>query len=157
MAELKVGDKAPEFTLDSTHGTVSLTDMLARAARGVVVYFYPRAFTPGCTTEACGFRDSLASLQGAGYEVVGISKDDMAALEKFEANQLLTFPLLSDPEGTVIDAYGAFGEKMSFGRKILGPKRCTFVVNPDGTIALAQYGVRASGHVKRLRRELGID
>jgi len=121
------------------------------------VYFYPAASTPGCTKEACDFRDSLASLASAGYTVVGISPDGVNKLEKFANNQSLTFPLLSDPEHNTLEAYGAWGEKKNYGRTSVGVIRSTVVVDPDGNVALAQYNVKATGHVARLRRDLGLD
>mgnify|MGYP000845803394 FL=1 len=157
MSALEIGCKAPDFTAETTQGTLSLSDLLAASSRGVVVYFYPKASTPGCTKEACDFRDSLASLQGAGYSVIGVSADSMAALERFTEKQSLTFPLASDPEHEILEAYGAWGEKKNYGRTYVGIIRSTVVVNPDGTVALAQYNVKATGHVARLRKALGID
>ena len=155
--KLAVGDTAPEFTLETLDGTVTLSRALEESERGVIVYFYPKALTPGCTTEACDFRDSENSLRGAVYTVIGISADPVAKLQKFVDKNALNFPLASDPDRSVHEAYGAYGEKMSFGRKVVGTIRSTFVVGKDGKILQAQYGVRASGHVARLRRELGID
>ena len=157
MSALHIGQQAPDFTVATTQGTLSLSDLLAQASRGVVVYFYPKASTPGCTTEACDFRDSLASLQSAGYSVIGVSADSMAALERFVENQSLTFPLASDPEHSVLAAYGAWGEKKNYGRTYVGIIRSTVVVAADGTVCLAQYNVKATGHVARLRKALGID
>ena len=157
MTRLEVGQRAPGFTLETTKGALSLADALERSAKGVVVYFYPKASTPGCTKEACDFRDSLASLQGAGYSVIGVSADSMAALERFTEKQALTFPLASDPDHKILEAYGAWGEKKNYGRTYVGIIRSTVVVNPDGTVALAQYNVKATGHVARLRKALGID
>jgi len=157
MSALEIGCKAPDFTAETTQGTLSLSELLAASSRGVVVYFYPKASTPGCTKEACDFRDSLASLQGAGYSVIGVSADSMAALERFTENQSLTFPLASDPDHEILEAYGAWGEKKNYGRTYVGIIRSTVVVNPDGTVALAQYNVKATGHVARLRKALGID
>ena len=157
MSALEIGCKAPEFTAETTQGILSLSDLLAASSRGVVVYFYPKASTPGCTKEACDFRDSLASLQGAGYSVIGVSADSMAALERFSKKQSLTFPLASDPEHHVLEAYGAWGDKKNYGRTYVGIIRSTIVVTPDGRVALAQYNVKATGHVARLRKALGLD
>lgn len=157
MAQLEVGQIAPAFTLETTEGTLSLNDLLERCEQGVVVYFYPKASTPGCTTQACDFRDHLNSFKAAGYEVVGISADRIPALEKFVSAQGLNFPLASDPERTVLEAWGAWGEKKNYGRIFQGIIRSTVVVNPDGRIKMALYNVKATGHVARLRRDLGID
>ncbi|WP_418277448.1 thioredoxin-dependent thiol peroxidase [Isoptericola jiangsuensis] len=155
---LAVGDTAPDFTLPTADGgTVALADVLEGADKGVVVYFYPSAMTPGCTTQACDFRDSLAALQGAGYTVVGISPDEPARLAKFAERDALTFPLASDPEHTVLEAYGAWGEKKNYGRTYTGVIRSTVVVGTDGVVQVAQHNVKATGHVARLRRSLGID
>lgn len=151
---LAVGDQAPDFTLsDDTGKQVSLSDFRGRS---VVVYFYPNAGTPGCTTQACDFRDNLAELNDAGYEVLGISPDKPEKLAKFRAAQGLTFPLLSDPDRTVLNEYGAYGEKKNYGKTILGVIRSTFVVTPDGTIGQALYNVKATGHVARLLKELSV-
>ena len=122
----------------------------------MIIYFYPAAMTPGCTTQACDFRDSLASLQAAGYVVLGISKDTPAKLKKFEEKEGLTFPLLSDPDLTVHNAYAAFGEKSMYGKTVQGVIRSTFVVAPDGTLSHALYNVKATGHVASLRTKLGL-
>lgn len=151
---LSVGDKAPAFTLpDATGEPVSLSDY---AGRKVIVYFYPAAMTPGCTKQACDFRDSLAELNGQGIDVIGISPDKPAKLAKFVERDELTFPLLSDPEKEVLTAWGAFGEKKLYGKIVNGVIRSTFLVNEDGTIGAAQYNVRATGHVAKLRRDLSI-
>lgn len=121
------------------------------------MYFYPAAGTPGCTTQACDFRDNLASLQAAGYVVVGISPDAPAALAKFRASEHLTFPLASDPDKAVLNAYGAFGEKSLYGKTVTGVLRSTVVVGPDGMVELAQYNVKATGHVAKLRKDLGLE
>ncbi|WP_448071507.1 peroxiredoxin [Georgenia yuyongxinii] len=149
---------APDFTLPvAGGGTVSLAELLAAHERGVVVYFYPRAATPGCTTEACDFRDNLASLRGAGFGVVGVSADPVEDLEAFAADQQLNFPLASDADHAVAETYGTWGP-LSFGdRTSDGVHRSTFVVNPDGTLRLAWYDVTADGHVRTLRVELGMD
>ena len=157
MSAVESGQKAPDFTVMTTQGELSLSGLLASSRAGVVVYFYPKASTPGCTKEACDFRDSLASLQGAGYSVIGVSADSMAALERFSEKQSLTFPLASDPEHHVLEAYGAWGDKKNYGRTYVGIIRSTVVVAPDGRVALAQYNVKATGHVARLRKALGLD
>ena len=157
MGKLQEGDRAPEFTLQTIDGSVSLADELAKAEKGVVVYFYPKAMTPGCTTEACDFRDSENSLKSAGYTVIGISPDTVESLRKFVDRDNLNFPLASDAERKVLDAYGAFGEKKNYGKIVQGVIRSTFVVSKDGTISSAQYNVKATGHVGRLRKILGVD
>jgi thioredoxin-dependent peroxiredoxin len=155
MARLSPGDPAPEFSLSDADGnTVSLADYRGRK---VIVYFYPAAMTPGCTTEACDFRDSLDSLHGAGYTVLGISPDPPAKLAQFRERDHVTFPLLSDPDRAVLQAYGAWGEKTMYGRAVTGVIRSTFVVNEEGLVESAQYNVKASGHVAKLRRELRVD
>lgn len=152
---LEPGDKAPDFTLpDATGKPVSLSDLRGRR---VVVYFYPAAMTPGCTTEACDFRDNLASLAAAGVAVIGISRDEPAKLAKFAAREHLNYPLLSDPSRKVHDAYGTWGEKQQYGKTVTGVLRSTFVVDADGTLEKAMYNVKATGHVAKLRNELGID
>ena len=151
---LSPGDPAPDFTLPDADGRpVALRDLRGRK---VVLYAYPAASTPGCTTQACDFRDSLSSLQAAGYEVVGLSPDPPAKLARFRDAEGLTFPLLSDPSKQVLTAYGAFGEKSLYGKTVTGVLRSTFVVDEDGVIAYASYGVKAKGHVAKLRRDLGI-
>lgn len=153
-ARLQPGAPAPDFTLpDASGNPVSLESF---RGRNVIVYFYPKAATPGCTTEACDFRDNLASLQGKGYEVLGISPDAREALAGFTADFSLTFPLLSDPDHAAALAYGAWGEKLVNGEIIEGVLRSTIVVGPDGTVTLAQYQVDAQGHVAALREELGL-
>jgi peroxiredoxin Q/BCP len=122
----------------------------------VIVYFYPAAMTPGCTTQACDFRDSLTALNGAGVAVIGISPDPVEKLAQFRAQQSLTFPLLSDPDKSVLNAYGAYGEKNNYGKVSLGVIRSTFVVDADGKIEQAQYNVKATGHVAKLRGELKV-
>ena len=152
---LEPGTKAPSFTLeDYTGQQYSLADY---AGHKVILYFYPKASTPGCTKEACDFRDNLASLKALGYVVLGVSPDKPAALEKFTAKESLTFPLLSDADHAVALAYGAWGEKKNYGKVYEGLIRSTFVINEQGIIELAQYNVRATGHVAKLRRDLGID
>ena len=156
MAEerLAPGDQAPDFTLPDADGNeVSLSSL--RGQR-VIIYFYPAAMTPGCTKQACDFRDSQADLSQAGFAVLGISPDSPAKLAKFRDRDSLTFPLLSDPDRKVLEAYGAYGEKMMYGKKSVGVIRSTFVVGADGKIEQALYGVKATGHVARLRQELGV-
>jgi peroxiredoxin Q/BCP len=156
-SRLAPGDTAPDFTLtDDTGAEVSLADLRSGGDK-VVVYFYPAAMTPGCTTQACDFSDSLDALQGAGYRVVGISPDRSEKLAKFREKENLTLTLLSDPDRSVMNAYGAFGEKKLYGKVVEGVIRSTFVVDTDGTVELAQYNVKASGHVAKLRRDLGLD
>ena len=150
---LAPGDPAPDFTLPDADGQpVALSSF--RGQR-VIVYFYPAAMTPGCTKQACDFRDSLAQLNGKGIAVVGISPDRPAKLAKFRDQEALTFPLLSDPDHAVLEAYGAYGEKMLYGKRTVGVIRSTFVIGADGTIEKAMYGVKATGHVARLRAEVG--
>jgi peroxiredoxin Q/BCP len=151
---LSPGDQAPDFTLPDADGKpVSLADYRGRK---VIVYFYPAAGTPGCTKQACDFRDNLASLGGAGLDVLGISPDKPAKLAKFRDAEQLTFPLLSDPERTVLDAYAAYGEKTLYGKKMQGVIRSTFVVDEDGKIEQALYNVKATGHVAALRKKLSV-
>lgn len=151
---LAVGDKAPDFSLPDADGkTVALSDF---AGRKVIVYFYPAASTPGCTKQACDFRDSLAELNEAGLAVVGISPDKPEKLAKFRDAEGLTFPLLSDPDKKVLTAWGAFGEKSMYGKTVQGVIRSTFLVNEKGVIEVAQYNVKATGHVAKLRRDLSV-
>ena len=151
---LAAGDTAPEFTLTEQNGqSVSLADYRGQK---VVVYFYPAAMTPGCTTQACDFRDNLASLAQAGYQVLGLSKDTQAKLAKFAENDHLTFPLLSDEDLTVHRAYGAWGEKNLYGKIVTGVLRSTFVLDEAGVVTLALYNVKATGHVASLRKKLGL-
>ncbi|WP_255768333.1 thioredoxin-dependent thiol peroxidase [Pseudarthrobacter sulfonivorans] len=156
MAEkLLPGAVAPGFTLkDSTGQDVSLA---SGPAAGTIVFFYPAASTPGCTTQACDFRDNLASFTAAGYRVLGVSPDSVEKLATFAANEDLSFPLLSDADHAVAEAYGAWGEKKNYGRTYEGLIRSTIVIDPDGKVALAQYNVRATGHVAKLRRDLKLD
>jgi peroxiredoxin Q/BCP len=154
VPQLAPGQTAPDFTLPAADGsTVSLSDYQGHK---VVVYFYPAAMTPGCTKQACDFRDSLASLQAAGYAVLGVSPDTPAKLSRFVERDELTFPLLSDPGHEVLQAWGAWGEKTRYGKKVIGVIRSTVVVGPDGTVELARYNVKATGHVALLRRALGL-
>lgn len=151
---LAVGQHAPQFSLaDAAGRQVSLSDY---AGKNVVVYFYPKAATPGCTTEACDFRDNLNSMRAAGYEVLGISPDQGEALTLFTEAEELNFPLLSDPDFAVATAYGSYGDKEFNGKKFSGTLRSTVVVNGDGVISHAEYNVAADGHVARLREALGI-
>ena len=154
MPRLEPGAVAPAFTLlDADENPVSLSDY---AGQKVIVYFYPAASTPGCTTQACNFRDELATLKDSGYAVLGISPDKPAKLANFRDAQNLTFPLLSDPEKATLEAYGAFGEKMMYGRKVTGVIRSTMIIGADGKIEEARYNVKATGHVAKLLRDLGI-
>ena len=150
---LEPGEPAPDFTLpDDDGGEVSLASL--RGQR-VIIYFYPAAMTPGCTKQACDFRDSRQDLADLGYTVLGISPDQPARLAKFRERDGLTFPLLSDPDRGVLTAYGAYGEKMLYGKQTTGVIRSTFVIDADGKIERAYYGVKATGHVARLRKDLG--
>jgi peroxiredoxin Q/BCP len=151
---LEVGDKAPAFSLSDADGnTVKLSDFKGRK---VIVYFYPAASTPGCTKQACDFRDSLAELNEAGLDVIGISPDKPAKLAKFRDAEGLTFPLLSDPDREVLTAWGTFGEKTMYGKTVQGVIRSTFVVDENGKIEVAQYNVKATGHVAKLRRDISV-
>jgi thioredoxin-dependent peroxiredoxin len=153
-ARLSPGDKAPDFSLESDTGeSVTLSELRGRK---VIVYFYPNAMTPGCTTQACDFSDNVASLKGAGYEVIGISPNDPAKLAKFRERDGLTITLLSDPDKAAMTAYSAFGEKKLYGKLVEGVIRSTFVIDEDGKVELAQYNVKATGHVAKLRRDLGL-
>ncbi len=154
MTRLAVGDLAPTFTLtDQDDQAITLEDL--RGGK-VILYFYPAAMTPGCTKEACDFRDSLAPLQAAGYTVLGISRDEPVKLREFRERDGLTFDLLSDPDHHVHEEYGAWGEKMNYGKTVEGVIRSTFVLDADGRIEHALYNVRATGHVARLRTLLGV-
>lgn len=157
MAEtkrLEVGDKAPTFTLlDADGKKVSLSSYKGRK---VIIYFYPAAMTPGCTKQACDFRDSLAELNEAGLDVIGISPDKPEKLAKFRDRDGVNFPLLSDPDKTALTAYGAFGEKKLYGKIVEGVIRSTFVVDEKGNIEVAQYNVKATGHVAKLRRDISV-
>jgi peroxiredoxin Q/BCP len=150
---LQPGDTAPDFTLiDDAGQSVTLSSL---SDRKVIVYFYPAAMTPGCTTQACDFSDSLDRLQAEGYTVLGISPDQPEKLATFRERDGLTITLLSDPDKEVLTAWGAFGEKKLYGKVVEGVIRSTFVVE-DGRITLAQYNVKATGHVAKLRRDLGL-
>lgn len=151
---LEVGQLAPEFTLPDQNGnSVSLSDY---ARKKVILYFYPAASTPGCTKQACDFRDNLSSLAASGYVVLGISKDAPSKLKKFETAESLTFPLLSDPELTVHNKYATYGEKSMYGKTVMGVIRSTFVLDEAGKIELALYNVKANGHVSSLKGKLGL-
>lgn len=151
---LEAGDTAPAFSLPDADGnTVTLSDFTGRK---VIVYFYPAASTPGCTKQACDFRDNLAELNDAGLDVIGISPDKPEKLAKFRDAEKLTFPLLSDPDRTVLQAWGAYGEKTMYGKTVHGVIRSTFLVDEKGQIAVAQYNIRATGHVAKLRRDLSV-
>lgn len=154
-ARLEPGTPAPDFALlDQDGETVRLADLRGQKT---VLYFYPAAMTPGCTTQACDFRDSISSLQGAGYRVVGVSRDEPAKLARFRERDGITFTLLSDPDHAVHEAYGTWGEKMNYGKVVEGVIRSTFVLDESGVIEHALYNVKATGHVARLRTLLGID
>ncbi|MGO8887273.1 MAG: thioredoxin-dependent thiol peroxidase [Streptosporangiaceae bacterium] len=151
---LAPGSAAPDFTLADADGNqVSLSSLRGQRA---ILYFYPAAMTPGCTKQACDFRDSKNDLSDAGFAVLGVSPDSPAKLAKFREMEGLTFPLLSDPDRQVLTAYGAYGEKMMYGKKSVGVIRSTFVIDADGKIEQAYYGVKATGHVDRLRKDLGV-
>ena len=155
MTRLEPGDRAPAFTLLDDRGRkVSLTSYKGQT---VILYAYPAAMTPGCTTQACDFRDSLAPIAAAGYVVLGISPDPVEELAEFRERDHLTFTLLSDPDHRVLEKYGAYGEKKLYGKTVVGVIRSTFVIGPTGRIERAMYAVKATGHVAKLRRDLGID
>ena len=155
MTRLSTGDPAPDFTLPTDDGReVSLSGLRGKK---VIVYFYPAAMTPGCTKQACDFTDSLSSLRAQGYDVLGISQDSPAKLAKFRERDHLTITLLSDADRAVMTSYGAFGEKKLYGKVVQGVIRSTIVVDEDGKVALAQYNVKATGHVAKLRKDLGLE
>src|SRR3954462_6799605 len=154
MTRLSIGDPAPDFSLPADDGReVSLSGLRGRK---VIVYFYPAAMTPGCTKQACDFTDSLSSLQAQGYDVLGISPDSPARLAECRARDGLTITLLSDADKSVMESYGAFGEKKLYGKTVQGVIRSTFVVDEQGNLEAAQYNVKATGHVTKLRRDLGL-
>ncbi|MDO4917384.1 MAG: thioredoxin-dependent thiol peroxidase [Rothia sp. (in: high G+C Gram-positive bacteria)] len=154
MKQLKPGVKAPEFSLTNSHNqVVNLSDFKNHK---VILYFYPKASTPGCTTQACDFRDNLNSLMTHGYQVLGISPDSVEKLARFSESENLNFQLLSDEDHAIASLYGAWGEKKNYGKTYTGLIRSTFVIE-TGSIELAQYNVRAKGHVAKLRRDLDID
>ena len=155
MSRLEPGQSAPAWTLPDAEGReVSLSDF---AGRKLVIYVYPAAMTPGCTTQACDFRDNEAVFAKHGYAVVGVSPDSPAKLAKFVEKESLTFPLLSDESKEMLEAYGAYGEKKNYGKTVVGVIRSTFVVDEQGAIALAKYNVKATGHVASLAKQLGIE
>jgi peroxiredoxin Q/BCP len=152
---LNPGDTAPDFALaDDQGGEVRLSDL--RGSK-VIVYFYPAAMTPGCTKQACDFSDSLESLRRDGYEVLGVSPDKPEKLAKFRERDALTLTLLSDPDKAVMRKWGAFGEKKLYGKTVEGVIRSTVVLDEQGTVSHAWYNVKATGHVAKLRRDLGLD
>ena len=152
---LRPGDPAPDFTLPDADGKeTTLSDLRGRK---VIVYFYPAASTPGCTKQACDFRDNLASLQAAGFAVLGISPDTPAKQARFRDEEGVNFPLLCDPSREVLEAYGAYGEKQLYGKQVIGVIRSTFVIDEQGAVEQAQYNVKATGHVAKLRKDLGLD
>ena len=152
---LEAGAAAPDFTLTDQDGaSVSLSDYRGQK---VVLYFYPEAMTPGCELQACDFRDNLNSLKGAGYTVLGVSRDDQAKLAEFRDRDSLNFELLSDPDRTVHEAYAVWGEKNLYGKTVVGVIRSTFVIDENGRITLPLYSVKATGHVASLRKKLKID
>ena len=154
MSRLSSGDRAPAFTLIDDHGAkVSLSSF---AGKRVILYAYPAALTPGCTKQACDFRDSLASLTAYGYAVLGLSPDSVDQLAKFREVEALTFPLLSDPDRSILTKYGAYGEKQLYGKTVVGVIRSTFIIDTKGKIDHAFYGVKATGHVAKLRRDLQL-
>lgn len=154
MPQLAPGDVAPDFTLPTADGgRITLSE---QRGRRVVVFFFPAAMTPGCTLEACDFEEFHGNLADDGFQVIGVSPDPPERLAQFAAAEGLTYPLASDVDRGVLTAYGAYGEKSLYGKVVTGVIRATVVIDPDGTVALAQYNVRATGHVERLRRELGV-
>ncbi|MEH3088108.1 MAG: thioredoxin-dependent thiol peroxidase [Microbacterium arborescens] len=155
MTRLEPGNPAPDFTLDDQDGqSVALSQLRGRR---VVIFFYPAAMTPGCTREACDFRDSVESLRAAGIDVLGVSRDGSDKLQRFRDQEGLTYPLLSDPDHAVHEAYGAWGEKKNYGRTVEGVIRSTFVIDAEGNVEHALYNVKATGHVARVRSLLGLD
>jgi peroxiredoxin Q/BCP len=151
---LAPGDKAPAFTLLDDEGKkVKLSDYKGRR---VIVYFYPAALTPGCTKQACDFTDNLKVFNDAGIDIVAISPDKPEKLAKFREKESLEIPLLSDPERTTLAAYGAYGEKMMYGKKVTGVIRSTFVIDDKGKVEQAMYGVKATGHVAKLIKDMGL-
>ncbi len=154
MSRLNPRDTAPDFTLTDDAGkAVSLADFQGQR---VILYVYPAAMTPGCTTQACDFRDSLEPLVDAGYAVLGLSPDTPEKLREFRQHDRLTFPLLSDPDKQVLEAYGAYGDKQLYGKTVQGVIRSTFVIDDDGKIEKAMYNVKATGHVAKLRKDLAV-
>lgn len=154
QVHLANGDVAPDFILPDAEGaSVSLSDFRGRK---VIVYFYPAAATPGCTTQACDFRDNFSSLNRSGFAVVGVSKDSPEVLRAFAEAENLTFPLLSDSDLSVHHSYGAWGEKSMYGKRVTGVLRSTFVIDEDGVVLHALHNVKATGHVAALRKKLGL-
>ena len=154
-ASIAEGSLAPDFSLADKDGkSHSLSDY--RGSK-VILYFYPAASTPGCTTQACDFRDNMGSLQAAGYVVLGVSKDKLPALQKFAQNEHLSFPLLSDQDLSVHYTYGAYGEKSMYGKTVMGVIRSTFVIDENGTVQHALRNVKATGHVEMLRKKLNLE
>lgn len=158
-SRLEAGNHAPDFTLpavnpDGSESEITLSELTAQG-KSVILYFYPAAMTPGCTTEACDFRDNMARLSTLGYTVLGVSKDPVAKLQKFRERDHLSFPLLSDPDLNVHKLYAAYGEKKLYGKTHVGVLRSTFAIDANGTIELARYNVRAKGHVESLLKKLG--
>lgn len=152
IQQISAGATAPALTLtDHQSNAVRLSDLRGQK---VIVYFYPKAFTPGCTSEACDFRDNIASLQHSGFTVLGVSGDDPGTLNRFAEEYHLPYRLLSDPDGEAAKAWGAWGEKTINGEKMIGPLRSTFVINEEGTVESAEYNVEAEGHVRSLRERL---
>ena len=154
MEIVSEGQQAPNFTVLTTVGQITLSDLISESEKGVVLYFYPRANTPGCTVEACDFRDNMARIVSSGYMVLGISPDSVDDLKKFRDNHDLPFPLGSDPDHQIMSLYGAWGEKKNYGKTVVGVIRSTIVINSDGNIHRIKHNVRAKGHVERLLREL---
>jgi peroxiredoxin Q/BCP len=151
---LKTGDPAPDFDLQDGDGQAwKLSDLKGKK---VILYFYPADDTPGCTTQACDFRDSMESLKRAGYTVLGMSPQGTDSHQRFAQKYSLNFPLLVDEDHSVAEAYGAWGEKKNYGKTYIGLIRSTFLIDEDGTIADAQYNVKAKGHVARLKDSLGV-
>ncbi len=151
---LKIGSTAPAFKLkNQDEKPVSLADFKGKK---VIVYFYPAASTPGCTTQACDFRDNINSLKSAGFTVLGISPDEPAKLKKFKDKEKLNFELLSDPDNKIQQKYGAYGEKSMYGKTYMGTIRSTFVVDKNGKLEHLFYNVKAKGHIEFLRKEMGI-
>lgn len=151
---LEAGQLAPDFTLPDQDGApITLSQLRDHK---VILYFYAQAMTPACTTQACDFRDNLATFASAGYRVIGVSRDAVAKLSKFASDDALTFPVLSDPDHAIHDLYGAFGEKLLYGRTVQGTIRSTFVLDESGVITMALYNIKATGHVAMLRKKLGL-
>jgi len=152
---LQAGDTAPAFTLSDADG--NQVSLAGHAGRKVIVYFYPAALTAGCTKQACDFTDNLAVFEGAGYDVIGVSPDKPEKLGKFRETENLKVTLVSDPDHAVLEAYGAWGEKMNYGRTYQGVIRSTIIVDEEGKVERALYNVKATGHVAKLLRDLKID